>query len=360
MKKTKFLAAVLAAILCAASLVSCDNENNTEDKTTDNSLNQSSSFVPALSNYDWKYDDDEIMFTVDGLPVTFEDYRFYAMSNKQYFDYGDDSYWTDITNNEYQDIILDSMKQLYAIKSLCNNKLGITFDSEDAALLDAKLSSLKEYYGEETFNTVLDQAFFTEEHYKEFSEFDYLTEKLYRSFVTDEEIIEYANENFTDYIRAQHVLIKTVDEFDVALPDEQQAEKKALADEIYQKAISGEDFSALVKQYGEDPGMQSNPNGYVFTYGTMVEEFEEASFALEVGGISEPVKTDFGYHIIKKLPLNEEYFLDRSNPEYVDIIYTLGQEEAQKAITEHLETLEVVETDAFKELTMQNIGTPKK
>ena len=106
--------------------------------------------------------------------------------------------------------------------------------------------------------------------------------------------------------------------------------------------------------------METNPNGYVFTYGEMVEEFEEAAFALEVGEISEPVKTSHGYHIIKKLPLDEEYFLDRRNGEYLDIIYVLGSEEGNKAIMEHLETLEVVETDKFKELTMQNIGTPKE
>ena len=92
----------------------------------------------------------------------------------------------------------------------------------------------------------------------------------------------------------------------------------------------------------------------------MVEEFEDATFALEVGAISEPVKTDVGYHIIKKLPLDTEYFLDRANAEYLDILYALGAERADDAINEHIETLEVAETDKLKELTMQNIGTPKE
>ncbi len=360
MKKTKILAVLLSVLLCAASLAACGdtNENNTQNPGSQSSGNNSTETATlGLSSYDWKYEDDEVMFTVGDIPVTFEDYRYYAMYNKSYFDYGDDSYWTDVTNSEYKQLIVDEFKQMYGIKALCNNELGITYDEQDATILEANISELKGYYGDEFFASQLDSMFLTEEHFRKLSEFDYLNEKLYRSFVTDEEMLEYAKEN---YVCVQHVLIKTVDDTNAELPENEQAEKKALADEIYKKAIDGEDFYSLVEQYGEDPGMENNPAGYTFTYGYMIEEFEEASFALEVGGISEPVKTSYGYHIIKKLPLDEEYFLNRANPEYIDIIYTLGSEEATAAINEYLESVEVVETDKFNELTMGNIGEIKK
>ena len=91
----------------------------------------------------------------------------------------------------------------------------------------------------------------------------------------------------TDYACAQHILV----------------EDKATADKVYKLAAKGEDFDALIKEYGKDPGMEANPNGYVFTTGEMVKEFETATFALGENKISKPVQSQYGYHIIKRLPL---------------------------------------------------------
>ncbi|MGN1059865.1 MAG: peptidylprolyl isomerase, partial [Clostridia bacterium] len=81
------------------------------------------------------------------------------------------------------------------------------------------------------------------------------------------------------------------------------AEQKAKAAEVLEKAKAGADFDALVKEYGEDPGMESSPDGYTFTKGSMVAEFEDAAFALGVGEISDLVETTYGWHIIKKYEL---------------------------------------------------------
>lgn len=63
-----------------------------------------------------------------------------------------------------------------------------------------------------------------------------------------------------------------------------------------------ETFNALLAQYGTDPGMTSNPNGYLFTDGEMVSEFENAVKALPVNGFNNaPVKSQFGYHVILRL-----------------------------------------------------------
>lgn len=88
----------------------------------------------------------------------------------------------------------------------------------------------------------------------------------------------------SEFVCAKHVLI----------------EDEKTANEVYEKAISGADFDALVKEFGKDPGMEQNPDGYVFTKGEMIEEFESASFSLKAGEISKPVKTSYGYHIIKR------------------------------------------------------------
>ena len=64
------------------------------------------------------------------------------------------------------------------------------------------------------------------------------------------------------------------------------------------------DFDALMKEHNIDPG--ATEDGYTFTKGEMVPEFEEAAFALSENTYTkEPVKTDYGYHIIYRTPVDE-------------------------------------------------------
>lgn len=76
----------------------------------------------------------------------------------------------------------------------------------------------------------------------------------------------------------------------------------ALANELRQRLLNGEDFAALAAEYSDDPGSaaQGGDLGW-FGRGRMVAPFEEAAFSLAVDEISEPIKTDFGYHIIQVL-----------------------------------------------------------
>ncbi len=93
-----------------------------------------------------------------------------------------------------------------------------------------------------------------------------------------------------NYVCAKHILV----------------EDEKTANEVYNLTKTNKDFDALIKEYGKDPGVEKNPNGYIFTKGEMVEGFENAAFSLREGEISQPVKTDYGYHIIKRLPLPTE------------------------------------------------------
>ncbi len=87
-----------------------------------------------------------------------------------------------------------------------------------------------------------------------------------------------------DEVRASHVLVKT----------------EAEAKEVYGKAKGGEDFDVLAKKYSKDPtAAQNNGDLGFFTRARMVPQFADAAFALKPGEISQPVKTPFGYHVIK-------------------------------------------------------------
>ena len=102
---------------------------------------------------------------------------------------------------------------------------------------------------------------------------------------------------------ADHILISTIDnETRQPLSEEEILEKTALARELLTRLEDSSDpaelFGRLADEYSEDPGRQTNPNGYIFTPGTMVQEFESATEALEFGEISGIVQSDYGYHII--------------------------------------------------------------
>jgi len=78
-------------------------------------------------------------------------------------------------------------------------------------------------------------------------------------------------------------------------------EKLSLAQEIKAKIANGESFANLAKQHSIDSSKKRGGDLGFFGRGMMVQEFEKAAFVLEKGQVSDIVKTQFGYHIIKRL-----------------------------------------------------------
>jgi parvulin-like peptidyl-prolyl isomerase len=78
-------------------------------------------------------------------------------------------------------------------------------------------------------------------------------------------------------------------------------EKLSLAQELKTKIAKGESFANLAKQYSIDVSKKRGGDLGYFGRGMMVPEFEKAAFSLEKGQVSDIVKTQFGYHIIKRL-----------------------------------------------------------
>lgn len=78
-------------------------------------------------------------------------------------------------------------------------------------------------------------------------------------------------------------------------------EKESVAKEVLAKAQAGESFAKLAEQYSVCPSRKRGGDLGTFGRGAMVRPFEEAAFALKPGELSGLVKTQFGYHIIKRL-----------------------------------------------------------
>ena len=120
-----------------------------------------------------------------------------------------------------------------------------------------------------------------------------------RDYTPDEEALRKAYESdptrfrTAEERRASHILIAV----DAQRTD---AAAKALADDIAGKLAAGADFTALAAEYSNDPGSAKRGGDLGFAApGNYVEAFDKALFALQVGETSPPVKTEFGYHIIR-------------------------------------------------------------
>jgi len=157
-----------------------------------------------------------------------------------------------------------------------------------------ELDALKTLYGgEDQFQKMLEEQNMTEDKLKEELYFQLIIQKLKDKVtenvaVSEDEVKKYYEENKDEFkkpdeIRARHILVDSREE----------------AEEILKKARSGEDFARLAEKYSQGPSKDRGGDLGYFTRGTMVPEFEKAAFNMEVGEISDVVKTQFGYHIIK-------------------------------------------------------------
>ncbi|KFZ41855.1 peptidylprolyl isomerase [Anoxybacillus flavithermus] len=181
--------------------------------------------------------------------------------------------------------LYNEMKERYGkdvLRDLVHEKvLSKKFKVTDEEL-NKEIENLKEMYGMQYDLAVQQNG---EEAIRDMVKLDLLRQKAAMEDikVSDEELRKYYNE-YKPKVKASHILV---------------ADEKT-AKEIKGKLEKGEDFAKLAKEYSKDTGSAQNGGdlGW-FGPGKMVEEFEKAAYALNVGEISDPVKTQFGYHIIK-------------------------------------------------------------
>ncbi|RLL45006.1 foldase [Oceanobacillus piezotolerans] len=188
----------------------------------------------------------------------------------------------DITKEEFYEELKSRngeavLEELVTVKVLEDN---YEVSEED---VDNEVQYMKDMYGDQ-YDMLIQQQFGGEENFRNIIYISLLQEQAAAEGIeiTDEELQEKYDRSLKE-IDAQHILVA----------DEETAK------EVKQKLDDGGDFAELAKEYSTDGTAQDGGNLGYFSTGDMVPEFEDAAYSMKVGEISDPVQTQYGYHIIK-------------------------------------------------------------
>lgn len=299
-------------------------------------------------NYEALYalhDPAEVVMIVDGKDITWGEYFSWlymsAMQTEQYFvsmgNYGVPLKWSDAVGEDgstYADAAIaggeNTLRQLLTILGYAESQ-GVVASQETLDAIQAQRDSDKkatvgEEGTEEDFAAYLHSLYRSEEAYQRATTANYLNLQNYTDTygaeaekVSEEQALSYLKEQ--GYLRANHILLSTMDlQTGEALDEATVAEKEALAQKLVTELQAIQDpeelverFRELKEEYCEDSGKTAYPDGYVFLPGEMVTEFEEGVTALADYGLSQPVKTSYGYHIILRLPLSADAVVSYDN-----------------------------------------------
>lgn len=204
---------------------------------------------------------------------------------------------------------------------------GIKLTTSEKQMIDSQMGQMKQ---STEMMSQLEQIGVDTDTYEQLFKESLYIQKLIAKYVDDGKIkLDEAqvNADFENtYVKAQHILFMTTDSTTgAALSEDEIAKKKTLANDVLAKIRAGEDFETLMNEYCEDPGIASAPDGYVFTTGQMVQEFEDAAYALKVNQVSDIVETSYGYHIIKRVPFNMEGEQEQQYMEQIEYNYAMPE-----------------------------------
>lgn len=319
--------------------------------------------------------------TVDGGAVTAEEYLFWlmnAISTQKYMgNLSDDTAWEDTISVNGEELpTADALMQdaletakLYRVIEDRAVKAGCSLTEEQEQEVNDTLANMTEQLGgEDVLQEWLEARCITMEGFLHLNRVYYLNENLRTKMeedgdltVTDEDLHNFVEEQ--GFYAAKHILLSTVDMEGTPemredgsygypkLDAETIAAKKAQAEDFLEQIRQADNptatFDALMNQYSEDgrdpsTGELYAADGYTYIYsGQMVPEFENGALALEVGEVSEIVESDYGYHIIMRIPVDEEQARGDCTSEYkFSMLTQQWLEEAQVKTTKAYDNLD--------------------
>jgi parvulin-like peptidyl-prolyl isomerase len=198
---------------------------------------------------------------------------------------------------EYQQLRNQAVAYLVQRQEYANEADDLGIEITDAEIAK-KLDEVKKQYfqnDQKKFEAGLKAQGYTVAALRDDLRSQLVSQKIYESVtkdvkVSDADLQKYYDQNKTQYSVAEsravrHILVKT----------------KAEADQIHSQLESGADFAKLAKENSLDPGSKDQGGKLTISRGQTVAPFDKAAFSLDTNELSDPVKTEFGYHLIQPL-----------------------------------------------------------
>lgn len=237
---------------------------------------------------------------VNGKTITYQelDNEFHARTRVPFEKVQDDPDAQKVRNQILEQLIDEELLMREAERQ----KLRVTSE-----MVDDRFKNIRgRFPSEEAFNQALSSRGITAEKLR-----DNIHKGLLRQQIIDQEVLQkisvspeesksFFQEHKDDYVQeeevhARHILFRVA--ADASPEDDHEAKDRA--NTVLTKAKKGDDFARLAQEFSEGPTKEKGGDLGYFGRGKMVKPFDDAVFELKVGQISDPVRTRFGYHIIK-------------------------------------------------------------
>jgi parvulin-like peptidyl-prolyl isomerase len=195
---------------------------------------------------------------------------------------------------EYQAVQQQILQNLVQRAELAQKAPSLNVTISDAQVEKQLKQIKKQYFGgsEQRYKTELKRQCVTDAEVRQDVRANVLSDSIYKKVTTDAKVSDADVKSYYDSHQSVYTTPETRVVRHILVKD------KALADKLEAQLKGGADFAALAKKYSQDPGSKAQGGTLTISRGQTVPEFDKAAFDLKTGEISQPVKTQFGWHII--------------------------------------------------------------
>ncbi len=258
--------------------------------------------------------------------------------------------WTNLKEDYRQELVSQTLSSMIADELVYQKAVAAGMKATDAEVQDKFAGAVKSMGGDAKMNIALanrglDRTAFRRELTRNMTVEKFIQETIGKKIVvTPAEVTGYFNDHVLDFrhpdlVRTSHILVLV----QPSATPQQDSRARLLAESLLVRARKGEDFAKLARDYSMEPSASDGGDIGFLPQGSLAAEYEAAAFALPVGGISDVVRTQAGYHIIKVTGKKKEGISEL--------------EEVRSSLTEYLKNQR---TNAALEKTIQSLAATAK